>query len=143
MSFKRFLYIFLVIPFFSHSAVIENVYAKATTGPNGAVFLTFSNPTDAHIKLIGAKTDICDHVELHTHLKDGDIYRMRQAPYIIANPGSMVALQPGGLHIMLMKIKRPLKEGDAIPLTLSFEGLRDQTFVVPVKKGCGCCKHKK
>ena len=143
MSFRCVLFAIFLVPFLSHSAVIENIYAKATTGPNGAVFFSVTNPTEKHIKLIEAKSDICDHVELHTHLKDGDIYRMRPIPYIIVNPGSTVALQPGGLHIMLMKIKTPLKEGDTISLTLSFEGLCDQKFTVPVKKVSGCCKHKK
>lgn len=140
---KYFFYTLLFIPFLSQSAVIENIYAKATTGPNGAVFLTLKNPTDKHIKLVGATSDNADHVELHTHLQEGDIYRMRPIPYIVVNPGSTVSLQPGGLHIMLMGIKNPLKEGDAMSLALSFEGLCDQTFMVPVKKVCGCCKHKK
>lgn len=143
MSFYRVLYALFLIPFLSHSAVIENIYAKSTTGPNGAVFLTITNPTEKHLKLMGAKSDACGHVELHTHLKDADIYRMRPIPYIMVNPGSTVALQPGGLHIMLMTVKKPLEQGDVISLTLSFEGQCDQTFKVPVKKVSGCCKHKK
>ena len=52
---------------------------------------------------------------------DGTVMKMREAPGIPLAAGQMVRLAPGGLHIMLMGLKAPLKPGDEVPLRLTFE----------------------
>ncbi len=47
--------------------------------------------------------------------------RMRHVKALEVAPGAPIVLAPGGLHVMLMGLKAPLKEGKAFPLTLSFE----------------------
>lgn len=143
--FYNYFFVFVALPFmaWSNTIVVENFYARPTTGPNGAAFLSLSNQSTKHVKLIGASMEECSHVELHTHLKEGDIYRMRSIPYIMINPGSTVSLEPGGLHLMLMKLKRPLVAGEEITIALHFEDQDKQTFTVPVRKpkkhgACGC-----
>jgi len=59
---------------------------------------------------------------------------MRPVGGILINPGIATRLAPGGLHIMLMDLKRPLKEGDSITLTLTFERAGKQTVIVPVAR---------
>ena len=61
-------------------------------------------------------------VELHATLMDGDVMRMRPVKDgVEILPGRSVEVVPGGLHIMLMGLAAPLKEGDAFPLSLRFE----------------------
>jgi copper(I)-binding protein len=47
--------------------------------------------------------------------------------------GQTVELKPGGLHVMLMDLKAPVKAGDAVPLTLVFEGANGQRHTQEVK----------
>jgi copper(I)-binding protein len=46
---------------------------------------------------------------------------MRPVEAIEVTPGAPIVLQPGGLHVMLIGLKAPLKEGERFPLTLTFE----------------------
>jgi copper(I)-binding protein len=77
---------------------------------------------------------VADHAELHTHLNDNGVMKMRQIPDIPVEAGATVKLQPGGLHIMLMDLKQPLKEGDKIPMTLRFEKAGEVKVDVHVDK---------
>jgi copper(I)-binding protein len=53
---------------------------------------------------------------------DGGVMRMRPVQKIDLPARKTVKLAPGGLHIMLLDIKQPLKEGDMVPLVLTFQG---------------------
>jgi copper(I)-binding protein len=60
-------------------------------------------------------------MDLHTHVRDGDVMRMREVPAIDIPAGQTVTLRPGGLHLMFMGLTRPLVEGESFPVTLTFE----------------------
>ena len=110
----------------AEAIALDHAWARATTptARNGAAFLTLANPTSAPVKLIAAAAPaICDRVELHTHTKRPDgTMAMEQVPAITAAPGATVVLQPGGLHLMLMDLKVPLKEGSTITVLATVEG---------------------
>jgi periplasmic copper chaperone A len=93
----------------------------AGQGATGAGFLSISNRGAAADRLLSASTPAARAVELHTMLRDGDVMRMRAVEAIEVPPGQTVALRPGGLHIMLVGLSRPLREGETVPLTLRFE----------------------
>ena len=84
-----------------------------------AAYLDLTSDTDA--ALIAAESPAAGKVELHTMNMDGGVMRMRPVQKIDLPAGKTVKLAPGGLHIMLLDIKRPLKEGDKVPLVLKFE----------------------
>lgn len=102
---------------------IGHPWARATPGvvKNGAAYLTVTNTGKQADRLLAASTDAADHAELHTHLQENGVMKMRQIADIPLEAGATVKLQPGGLHIMLMGLKQPLKEGDRVPLTLRFD----------------------
>ena len=88
---------------------------------NGAAYMTISNRGESIDRLIGASSPIAKHVSLHGHtMKDG-VMRMRPIEAIEVEPGTSSELAPGGLHIMLMELKKPLTAGMHFPLTLTFE----------------------
>ncbi|GAB4528861.1 MAG: hypothetical protein OHK0046_48190 [Anaerolineae bacterium] len=58
--------------------------------------------------------------EIHESLMQNDVMRMRPVDAITIPAGGMVALEPGGYHIMLMEFGNPLLEGDSVRLTLVF-----------------------
>jgi len=87
----------------------------------GAGFLAIANRGSAADRLVGASSTIARVVEIHTHLREGDILRMRPVAAIDLPPGGTVTLQPGGFHLMLIGLKEPLIQGQSVPLTLRFE----------------------
>lgn len=89
-----------------------------------AVYMQIENPGSHPIRLIDARTNVAT-VELHETTMDGDLMRMNRIEGITIGTGETVALEPGGLHIMLLDLQRPLVEGEAIALTLIFEMLED------------------
>lgn len=100
---------------------IEQPWARASVGRNGAAYFTVVNRGTADVSLVGVAADVARRVELHTHKMDGGIVRMRPIEYIVVPAGSSVTLKPGGHHVMLMGLKTSLKEGDSFPLTATFE----------------------
>jgi hypothetical protein len=85
-------------------------------------------------RLVSAGTPVADTTELHTTVRDGDVMRMRPVAGIDLPAGRPVALSPGGLHVMLLGLRAPLKEGETIPLTLTFERAGTIEVRVPVAR---------
>ncbi len=114
---------------------VKDPYARAVPPgqPNSAAFLGLSNNGAASHALVGAKSTAADVVELHTHLMEGGMMKMRRVPRIEVPAGQTVSLQPGGLHLMLIGLKQPLKPENPIDLTLVFEDDSTQELRIPVK----------
>lgn len=91
------------------------------TSVNGAAYLTVHNPGSSADRLLAAETDIAAMVEIHAHaLKDGQM-SMMQLHEVDMPPGATVEFAPGGLHLMLLGLTRPLVRGERYSLTLEFE----------------------
>jgi periplasmic copper chaperone A len=115
---------------------IQDPYARSSTqsSATGAAFMVLVNQSDQNDRLISAQTDIAERVELHTHIEDANgIMQMREVEGGFDVPaGGMHALERGGDHVMFLGLKQPLKDGNLIPLTLSFEKAGDIVVEVPV-----------
>ena len=72
-------------------------------------------------RLLGVSADIAQSVELHTMRMDGDVMRMRQLNSVEVPARQTVEFKPGGMHVMLIGLKTPLKVGNSFPMTLRFE----------------------
>jgi copper(I)-binding protein len=102
---------------------IENAWARATPpgAETAAGYMTIRNKSSSPDHLIRAASPLAARVEMHVHLHDGDVMRMRQVKgYDIPANGS-VELKPGGAHLMFVDIQRRFKEGEKVPVTLRFE----------------------
>jgi copper(I)-binding protein len=88
--------------------------------PTSAIYMKISNTGSAD-KLIQAQTDVAQTVELHTVTMEGGVMQMRPVAGIDIPTNSMVQLKPGGFHVMLIGVKKELKVGDTIAVTLTFE----------------------
>lgn len=115
---------------------IHNPWARASAGmaKAGAAFMEIKNDAGAADRLVGASADVSEVAELHTHIREGDVMKMRRVDAIDVPANGMADLKPGGLHVMFMGLTAPLKEGDSFPLTLTFENAGDITVEVVVKK---------
>jgi copper(I)-binding protein len=115
---------------------IAQPWARASAGKakNGVAYMTLANKGTAKDRLVGATTPAARKASLHTHLMEGDIMKMRPVEAVEIAPGKSAVLKPGGLHVMLMGLKTPLKEGEAFPLTLTFENAGSVEVRVMVHK---------
>jgi copper(I)-binding protein len=104
--------------------VITQAWARAT--PNGAKigggYLTIENKGSTPDRLVGGSADIAGKLEVHEMaMKDGVMTMRPLGDGLAIDPGKTVKLAPGGYHLMMFELKNPLKQGDAVPVTLKFE----------------------
>ncbi len=124
---------------------IEHPWARASAGTaaNGAAYMTITTKGNSADRLLEAASPVAAKVELHTHVIDGDVMRMRPVGAIEVNVGEPAVLKPGGLHVMLIGLKAPLQEGAKFPMTLSFEKAGTTTVEVQVEAAGAGGSHDK
>lgn len=110
------------------------VRSSGSVAQAAAAFMTLRNTGGAADRLLSASAvSVAGTVELHTVVKEGDVMRMRAIPAIEVPAGQSVVLQPGGLHVMLMDLRRPLAPGESVEVTLIFEKAGRRTVNMPVR----------
>lgn len=116
---------------------IGHPYARASVPGQvaGGGYLSLDNQGTSGDRLLSASADVSQSVQLHSMAMDGDVMRMRQVEGIELPAGKKVELKPGGLHIMFIGLKAPLKAGDKFPLTLKFERAGEVKVQVSVEAG--------
>ena len=122
---------------------VEGAWARPTVPGQqaGGGYLSITSP--AADRLVGGSTPAAQRLELHTMAMKGDVMEMRQVDAIDLPAGKKVELKPGGLHLMFIGLKAPLKVGDKVPVTLKFEkaGERKVEFEVAHKPMASEHKH--
>ncbi len=87
----------------------------------GGGYMTITNDGKTPDRLTGGTADIAKQVQVHMMSMDGGVMRMRQLKDGLAIPaGGVVALKPGSFHLMFIGLKRPLAQGELVPVTLHF-----------------------
>lgn len=121
---------------------VDHVWARASTmvSKAGAAFLTITNTGNVDDKLIGAKATVSKKTEIHTHIHDNGIMKMRKVDFIDVPANNTIKLKPGGDHVMFMGLNQPLAENSQFPVTLIFEKAGEKTVIVNVRK-LGAMKH--
>lgn len=118
---------------------VENAYVREPIPGRymSAAFMTIKNAGDRKRTLVGAKADWAGLMEIHTHLNDDGVMRMRQLKRLEIPAGESVMLEPGGLHLMLFKLAVPLTadsplafelcfaDGECVPAQAELRSLRD------------------
>ncbi|MEH2611860.1 copper chaperone PCu(A)C [Bradyrhizobium sp. AZCC 1693] len=104
--------------------VIGQAWSRAT--PSGAKtgggYLTIENKGSAPDRLVGGSADVAGSVQVHEMSMDKGVMKMRPLDQgLTIEPGKTVKLAPGGYHLMMTDLKKPLKQGDRVPVTLEFE----------------------
>lgn len=113
---------------------IDNAWSRAQiAGRHGAVYLTLTG-REGGDRLMSASSPVASKVELHETVMEEGVMKMREVQGMPIPAGAVIMLQPGGLHIMLMNLKQPLKEADSVELTLVFEKAGAVTTTATVAK---------
>jgi copper(I)-binding protein len=112
--------------------------AWARTTPPGAtmaaVYFRLHNGASKSDRLLRLRTPVAASAEVHrTEIIEG-VARMRQVSVLHVAPGEKLEFAPGGLHVMLTGLKRPLKEGQVFELELVFEVSGPRKVKVAVRK---------
>ncbi len=105
----------------------------AAAGANGAAYMNLRNAGPEPDQLLAAATPAARTVELHTHIRDGEVMRMRPVRDIALPAGQTVRLRPGGLHVMLIGLAEPLRAGTEMPLTLRFARAGEVTVQLEIQ----------
>lgn len=99
-----------------------------------AAYMTLTNRSKQPIKLVGAATPLAAHPMLMITTKSGGMMGMKMVPSLTIPAGGKLTLHRGGDHVMLMGLKRPLKVGETVTLTLTAEDGRTLKVSATVKK---------
>lgn len=115
--------------------LVANPYARAVppVADNSAVFMTLKNTGASDHAVTAATSTAAEVVELHTHIMDGEVMRMRQVEKIDLEAGKATVLEPGGLHVMLLGLKRPLSAGSTVQVDLTFADGSSKTVTAPIR----------
>jgi hypothetical protein len=102
---------------------VRHPWSRATPpgAKMGAVYFEIRNADKAPDRVIGASTPVAERVEMHVELREGDVLKMREVSRFEVPARQRLALTPGGSHLMLVGLKKPLAAGDRFPLTLRLE----------------------
>jgi periplasmic copper chaperone A len=117
---------------------IDHPYALPT--PDGArtgavYFRTVRNKGQQADRLLGARTPAAAAVEIHRSAMEGDVMRMRPIDALPLPAGMELKPRHGGdIHLMLIDLKAPLKEGARFPLVLRFEHAGEREVMVWVQQ---------
>lgn len=119
----------------SEDVVVESPWARASIGTSrpGVAYMTLRNTGREAVTVTGMATPIAMMPELHrTATNDQGVSTMAPAGDITIAAGGAVALEPGGLHAMLMQLQTPMTKGETFPLTFTFSDGSEVTVEVPI-----------
>lgn len=123
--------------------LIASPYVRAVPAlsENSAMFVTLKNTGASNRALVSAASRAAKVVELHTHIDDGGIMRMRPIEKIDLKAKQSTILKPGGLHIMLIGLRRPLEVGTTVQIDLEFDDGSTKPVVAPIKSVMAMHRH--
>ncbi|MCX7144704.1 MAG: copper chaperone PCu(A)C [Sulfuritalea sp.] len=113
---------------------VKDPWVRATVSQQMATgaFMQITSAQDA--RLVEVKSPVAGIIEIHEMAMDKDVMKMRALPNGLDLPaGKTVELKSGGYHVMLMDLKRQMKEGDSVPMTLVVEGKDKKRTTIEVK----------
>jgi copper(I)-binding protein len=120
----------------SEDVTVDGAWSRASIGTSrpGVAYMTIRNTGDDPVTLTGIRTEVAMMPEVHrSSTNDQGLSSMAPAGEIMIAPGDSVALEPGGLHAMLLKLQTPMTEGESFPLTLVFSDGGEVTVEVPIR----------
>ncbi len=128
--------------------VVQDPYVRLAppNAPATGAFMVIKNNGDKDVKVVKAENTASKVTELHTHLNEGGVMKMRPVPSVEIKAKGEAVLKPGGMHVMLIDLKAAMKEGDIVQITFTFEDGStkkvDAKVVRPMAAGAPMPEHK-
>ena len=99
-----------------------------------AGYLVIENRGGEPVALVDVATEAAEQAEIHVMEYKDDRMTMRRVSELQVPAGEEVALKPGGTHLMLMELRRPLRDGGEVELVLRFSDGKERRIQMPVQK---------
>ena len=114
---------------------VKDAFSRAVPpgAPMGAVYARLSNLSKDPLEIVSVRSDVALLSEIHESIEIDGMMRMRKVDPFLISGLSHVDLQPGGMHVMLMKLQKTLKTGDVF--TLIFVDGSSNEYKIPVVVG--------
>lgn len=117
----------------AHAQVtVKEPWVRGTVASQKATGAFMQLSTTEAVRLVEAKSGAAKIVEIHEMRMEGDRMMMKAVPGLDIVPGQTLELKPGGYHVMLIDVVKPLNAGDKVPLTLVLEGKDKKRMQVEV-----------
>ena len=101
---------------------VSDPWVRGTVPAQRATGAFMRLQADQDLRLVAASSPVAGVAEIHEMVMQDKVMKMRRVDGIALGKGKPLELKPGGYHVMLMDLKQPLKAGEQVPLTLTFEG---------------------
>lgn len=98
-----------------------NMRASMGQSPTTAGYLTILNHGKTADRLVSVSCTCAASVTVHEMKMTGSMASMKAVPSVEIPAGGKVTLAPGGLHLMVMGLKAPIKAGDMVEMVLTFD----------------------
>lgn len=106
---------------FAADIQIDKARVRASAPGQETAMVDLQITSKSASRLMGVTTPAAKSVELHRMSMDNGVMKMREVQELALPAGQVVDLGEAGLHIMLMGLKAPIKEGAPVPLTLKIQ----------------------
>jgi|SRR5690554_1570401 len=114
---------------------VENAWMRnASKGMNSALYFSLKNNSDKADVLYQVESSAAELVQIHETYEDGEMTGMREVKEIVIEPNSVFNFKPRSHHIMLIRLKKDLKEGSEEEITLHFKNAGPIKFKAQVRK---------
>lgn len=113
---------------------VQHSWARiADSGAISGVYMEIDNNDTVPITLVGVTTTDAGAAEVHETMQQDGMAHMMPRTELRIPAGDVVKMVPGGLHVMLIDLRRTLSVGDSVRLRLQFSDSTSVAVTVPVK----------
>jgi len=117
------------------TVAVEVPWARpGSEGGMSALYATLQNGTSDADTLQVVRTSVANTVEIHESYENEDGTRgMRPIGPVPVGAGEQVALEPGGIHVMLIRLTETLQPGDSLAVDFQFAQAGTRSLTVPIR----------
>lgn len=132
----------------AQSVVVKDAWIRGTVQGQNATGAFMEITGKSAVRLVGVSSPIAKTAEVHHMTMENGVMKMFPVAGVDVPAGKTLKLAPGGYHVMLMNLQKPLNAGDKVPLQLVFEaaGKKRETMDLSVEvrdlKGQSAPPHK-
>ena len=126
--------LFLLFPPENKIKIIDPWVRPSSEKMATALYFTVENTGSSADTLFKAISDVAEKVEIHETYSEGDMMGMRKTSMLVIEGNSSFQLKPGGYHIMLMKLKKDLNDGEEVEVLLNFKQAGEINITAVTKK---------
>lgn len=105
----------------AQSVTVKDAWIRGTVQGQNATGAFMELTGKSNARLIGVSTPLTKTAEVHNMTVENGVMKMFPVEGLDVPAGKTVKLAPGGYHLMLMNLQKPLNPGDKVPLQLTFE----------------------